>query len=162
MLTRRWITVLALLAAPLVVADSATLRVVTEKAVADGWTEPKVTEGQGGSSYAPAVPTGVSTRDLGAVVDVGSATVHSATRDDPPESSTAHIEYRYRLRLPDGTAVNLTPGVWRAIGTDAVRLTRLSDGAYALQYRNSGRTLRLRAQSGNPPAKGSERPATAP
>lgn len=158
MLTRsRIVALLAALASSLV-ADSATLRVVTERSFPDGWTEPEVTGSQGTSSYAPSVPSSVTPRDVGTVLDVGSSTVHSTGRSRDPEAATAHIEYRYRLKLPNGSAVALTPGAWKSIGSDAVRLTRLPGGDFALQYRNSGRTLRLRSQAGAAPPASEGRP----
>ncbi len=155
-----WRQTMALLAATAgsLVADSAALRVVTERSFPDGWTEPEVTSSQGTSSYAPSVPASVTPRDLGTVLDVGSSTVHTSGRSRDPEATTAHIEYRYRLKLPNGSAVALTPGVWKSIGSDAVRLTRLSGGGFALQYRNSGRTLRLRSQAGAAPPASEGRP----
>jgi hypothetical protein len=145
MLTMRWVLVFVAAAAMGLVADSATLRVVTERSFPDGWTEPEVTSGQGTSSYAPSIPSGFTTRDVGTVLDVGSSTVHTSGRISDPEGASARIGYRYRLVLPGGIAVALTPGVWKSLGSDAVRLTRLPGGDFALQYRNTGRILRLRA-----------------
>jgi hypothetical protein len=154
--------VLALLAAAAtgVLADSANLRVVTERSFPDGWTEPEVTSSdQGTSSYAPSIPSGTATRDVGTVLDVGSSTVHTSGRIADPEVASARIEYRYRLRLPGDIVVTLTPGTWKSIGTDAVRLTRLANGDFALQYRNSGRILRLR---GRPAGAGTPASAVRP
>lgn len=152
--TARWLLAFITAAATGAMGDSANLRVVTERSFPDGWTEPEVSTTDGTSSYAPSVPSGSRTRDVGAVLDVGSSTVHTSGRSSDPEVTSARIQYRYRLVLPGGTAVTLTPGVWKRLGSDAVRLTRLSSGDFALQYRNTGRVLRLRsaASAGKPPA----------
>jgi hypothetical protein len=160
---RRWgrHTLLAWLAAlaSSALADSASLRVVTERSFPDGWTEPEVTSSAAGSSYAPSIPSGSTPRDTGTVLDVGSSTVHTSGGNSNPEMASARIDYRYRLLLPNRTAVTLTLGSWKSIGTDAVRLTRLASGDFALQYRNAGRTLRLRAPAGAaPPASGGRTP----
>jgi hypothetical protein len=142
----RWALAFVAATTSLALADSANLRVVTERSFPEGWSEPEVTTGDGAGSYAPSIPSGFSTRDVGTVLDVGGSTVHTSGRISDPEVSRARIAYRYRLLLPGDIAVTLTPGVWKDLGADAVRLTRLASGDFALQYRNSGRILRLQGR----------------
>ena len=147
MVWRSAVVLLIGVAAQFTWADSANIRIVKERQFPEGWTEPEITTNEGATSVKPSVPSGFKTRDVGAVLDIGASTVHLKGASTDAVNVPVDVTYKYRLRLPTGIVANLKLGKWANVGHDMVRLLKGRDGTYFLQYRKTGRILRLRRKT---------------
>lgn len=110
-------------------ADSANFRRVDAIYIPEAWSEPEVSvdSSTGKTSYVPSIPTERESRDVGAVLDIGSATVHVNT--SVPRLGLGSKKL-YRLRFPSGRVVPMKLGLWARVDKRAWRLMKDEAGFY--------------------------------